>query len=445
MNGRKTGVVSDLIFIDGEKYAEVSHLIYTTDKKRRRKMSWGFVSEMKDLTDNNKIDIDIHLNVPEDKIQLEAEYDNEFMASMLLDKQLIDVDGLRIVRVNDLILGKVDNRFCIVAVDVGARGLARRMGISKFFPFLLKKAKEHVIPWEYVEPLHSGLSDLRVKIQRSKVANLRPEDIADLIEDLNYKERVLIFNSLDSQKAADTLIETEPEIQKSVVSNMKSKRVIELLESMPANEAAEVLQMLPAHKSTELISMMSPENAEAVKKLFQYSSDVAGGLMSTKFITIPASFTAEQTINRLRQLAISSRDVYYLYVSDDEGKLMGVLSLRDLIISPPERKVPEFMIVDAIKVTVETPKEEIYKAMNKYNLMALPVIDLKGKLVGVIFADDVISMMLPDSLRKQRVKIRGQYKKRRRYERPDRRTHQNGFSRDSSSKPEKQNINQPAH
>ncbi len=412
-NDKRIGTVKDMVFIDGDKYAEISHLIYSDLNSTRRKTSWRYVRDI-EYENTPKEDIDIRLNIPEEKIELEAEKIKEFLVTHIQDKQVIDMNGIRIVRVNDTLLGKLENRFCIVAVDVGVSGLLRRLGVERLVRRFFKDMHDHIIPWEFVESLSEEISNLRIKVKGSKVSDMHPADIADIMEDLSHKERVLIFNALDSQKAAEALAEAHPDVQQSVFRNLKSKRISEILEKMPPADAADILGIMPGIRSEELHSLMTPNSAENIRKLLQYKRDLAGGIMHTDFITVLSSFTVGRAIEKVRQFAPKSRHLYYIYVCDEGGKLAGTLSLRDILVSAAEKNVAEAMSSDVISVQTETPKEEVYKIMNRYNIMVLPVVDAENRIVGVISADEIIELMIPESLKRQRLLVRRRHRRKRR-------------------------------
>ena len=227
--GNEIGRLIDLVFVDGTKYAEITHTIYEDENKYKKKIPWTFVKEFKQETDEKSSKISIHLNSPIDAVTQFFMKEKEVLVGDILDKQVIDVDGVKLVRINDIILGKVDNKFSIVAVSVGAMSFVRRLNIPKLSGFLSSKIKDHIIPWKSVERLEPEFHDLHLKIQRNKIADLHPEDIADIMEDLSHSERILIFNSLTSQKAAKTLIKAGEHVQDSVLKSFKIEKVKELL------------------------------------------------------------------------------------------------------------------------------------------------------------------------------------------------------------------------
>ncbi|MCX6817811.1 MAG: CBS domain-containing protein [Candidatus Aenigmarchaeota archaeon] len=423
---KKIGILVDMGFNDGEKYAEISHVIYISKNNYRKKIPWSLVKEIKDSTKTRGLEADIHLNSLESEIEPTFEKEKEFTVSKLIDKQIIDVDGLKVVRVNDVFLGKVGCMFCIVAVCVGAKSLLRSLAGEKLSETFVGKMKDHIIPWEFVESLDPEIQKLHIKLKKSKIADLHPADIADLMEDLTYKERELVFNSLDRDKAAKTIIESEPEIQKSFLKSMKMNSILEILENIPPNHAADLISLMTDDMKNEILHSMKPESARRVKEILGYTDTSVGSIMHTEFIAIPSSYTAENTIELMRKLKPSSDKVYRMYVVDEKQKLLGYLPVGNLVTAPADEKIEKLMKNKIISMQTTTSKEDAAKALVKYNLFTVPVVDENGVLKGVVKANDVISEVLPRAW------------KRKRYFAPERRKH--GFRNNgNASKPVQSN------
>ncbi len=394
-HGKKVGVIKDLVFSDGMAYAQVSHLIYHSKEKYRKKIAWRFVKELKEKS-TKKIDIEVHLNSPEDELNILFEKENDLLASSLTDKQIVDVDGQKIVRVNDILLGKIEDKFCVVAVCVGTRSLLRVLGIKSD----KTGGEERIIPWASVETLEKDLHDLHLKYQKSKIADLHPSDIADIIEDLSHHERVLIFNSLGKSKAARTLIEVEPDVQSQFLKNLKMARIVEILEDMPSNEAADILSLMPEQRVNSILNSMKSDKSKKIREILKYPEESAGSIMHTEFIAIPQSYTAQQTINLLRKLKPVSEKMYHLYIVDKKMHLIGVLSIRSLLTAGPKELISKFMKTQIAKVHLNTPKKDVAHALTKYNLFTLPVVDHDNILKGVVKANEVLEEVMPKSWKK---------------------------------------------
>lgn len=325
----------------------------------------------------------------------------------ILDKQIIDTEGIRIVRVNDLKITYLENKLIVLGADVSFLGLLRRLKVNSFFEKFLSllgyNIDEKTIPWSNLEPLDTELSHLRLNISHKKLHLLHPSDIADIISQLSSKERLGVFNSLDLKIAAETLHELEPEVQADIIEDLKEEKASDILELMPSDEAADVLADLPEHKVRNLLKLMEQADAQDVERLLHYDENVAGGLMTTEFIFFPSYLTAQETIEKIRELAPSAETIYYLYIINEEQKLVGVLSLRDLIVANPQTVIESIMRKKIIKINTACSLDIIKKLFSKYNLLALPVVDEIGKLVGIITVDDIVDVMYPPlSRRKQK-------------------------------------------
>src|SRR5437867_4987958 len=327
------------------------------------------------------------------------------LARDLLDKQIVDTDGAKVVRVNDLQLSEVEGQLRLVGADVGLRGLLRRVGAESMAERVAglagRRLPRGIIPWHLLERLETANSSVRLTIPHTQRAPLPPAHIADVVEEMTADERVAVFQQLDLETAAEALQEVEPEMQAAIVSDLPEERAADILEEMDPDEAADLLQDLPEERREELVDLTEEEEAQDVEQLLTHSEDSAGGIMTTDFVALPGEMTAAQAIDELRAKKPDPELTYYLYVVDGEGKLEGVLSLRDLVVAPPDTRVTELMDPNVMKVDAETPKEEVAALIAKYDLLALPVVDARHKLLGTVTVDDVVELMLPRGWKKR--------------------------------------------
>lgn len=401
--GKNIGPLADLVFVDGEKFADITHLICCGEDRYKKKINFSLVGKVGVKKENGGKKLEITLTAIEEQITPLTLKKTDLLVSDIIDKQVVDVNGAKVVRINDVVLGKVEDKFSIVAVAVGNVSLFRRLGLgflTRLFPMFIH---EHIIPWESVESLEPNLHDLHLKVQKAKIADMHPEDIADVMEDLSHKERELIFKNLDKKKAVRTLIGAEPRIQESVLGKMKTESIKDLLSDIPVDQAAEIIGMMTKQKAGELLSVMRPDVASKIQSILKYPVESAAAIMKTFFIAVPEDKTAQDTIDMLRKMAPSSETMYHVYVVDDKNHLVGVLSIRQLLISPPGQKVSEIMKKDVIHVHLSTLKREIAKLIAKYDLFVLPVVNKDNVICGVVTADDVLTEVMPEDWRRQRV------------------------------------------
>ena len=340
----------------------------------------------------------VRLNAQFDGSQAVPLRENDiYIRKWLLDKQIIDLKGSRMVRVNDIILSFIANQenyqqMVLVAVDIGVRGLFRRLGLE----FLFKNFKENLLGLQYIKPLENWNSSLQLTREKQQLSELHPADIAELLEEMDYRNRVSFIENLDSQQAVDALAEMDLDTQVEIIEQMDEQRASDLLEEMPPDEAADILGELPVEKSEELLKLMEVDEAEEMRELMQYEEGTAGALMTTEYIAFDSQITADQVINKLRELAPMAETIYYLYVTDETERLLGVLSLRELIIAAPDTPLFKLMHTKVASVKDTDDTHRVAEVINKYGLLAVPVVDEESTMLGIITVDDILYTLMPE-------------------------------------------------
>ncbi len=326
-----------------------------------------------------------------------------YLARDVLDKQIIDTDGVRVVRVNDLELTLVDGNVYVANVDIGGMGLLRRLGLAKMAQPLvgrLGRGSPGVISWDEVELL-PGNQPMRLKVPGEKITELHPADLAEIISDLTRSESDKLLESLDVKTVADTLEEVEPDFQASLVETMSDEKVADVLEEMAPDEAADLLAELPEDRSQELLKLMEHEEAEDVRKLLTFPEDTAGGIMTTEFVAVSPDLTAEQALTFIRETAHEAENIFYIYVTDKRDHLLGVFSLKDLVLARPYTLVTEFMHLRVVSVDLKDSQNDVAQAISKYNLVAMPVVDDQRRIHGIVTADDALDKIIPTAWKKR--------------------------------------------
>ncbi|MDX9745032.1 MAG: CBS domain-containing protein [Syntrophales bacterium] len=322
-----------------------------------------------------------------------------FLKDALLDKQVVDTNGAKLRRVNDLQFLKAHNLLHLVHVDVGFRGLMRRAGLLKLLDAFLQASMDYnltdqFIAWKFIQPLSSP-DLLKLKVAQDRLSQLHPADLADIIEDLDIHQRTAVFQSLDVETAAETLEETDPKIQVSIIKGLKPEQASDIIEEMSLNEAADLLADLPRHQAEGILSEMEQDIAEDVKELLALPEEKAGGLMTTAFFSYPPTLTAGEAIEAIRREAEDMDFAYYIYVLDENEHLLGIMSLRDLLMSPHDGKLNDLMETRIIFVTIEENKKEIVNLFAKYGIMAIPVVDDDDRMMGVIIFRNILEIIAP--------------------------------------------------
>ncbi len=330
--------------------------------------------------------------------------DDLYLVRDVLDKQIIDTDGMRVVRVNDLELTRVNGSVYIANVDISGVGLIRRLGLSSLADRLAAHPRNAELPmiisWDNIELL-AGDQPMRLKVPTSKMADLHPADLAEILSDLTRQEGSKILETLDIETLADTLEEVEPEFQASLIERMPDERVADVLEEMAPDEAADLLAELPQDRKHELLELMEDDEAEDVRKLLTFPEDTAGGIMNTEYFTVPSNYSAAQVMQLLRETAPEAETIFYIYVADKEEHLLGVFSLRLLVLAQPDALVTDFMEKRVVTVNLMDSQEDCAQVVSKYNLLAVPVVDEHNRIHGIVTADDALDKIIPTAWKKR--------------------------------------------
>ncbi|MGA9642458.1 MAG: CBS domain-containing protein [Terriglobales bacterium] len=320
----------------------------------------------------------------------------------LLDQQVIDVHGRKVVRVNDVdfhqdtALGHLQLR--VGGVDVGARGAIRRLlkGVvpAAALRALLQRVPPREIPWDFVDLIETDPARrVRLKISHERLAKLHPADIADIIEDLAPDEREAVFETLDEGVAADALEELQPRVQKSIVESLDSDRAADIVEEMEPDAAADLLGDLPEERTAEILVQMQPEERQEVSGLLEFRENSAAGRMTTEYIALPLTSTTHDAIEAMRSFEGRMESMSTVFLVDTQGTLVGAVPLARIVLAPPTAPLLGLTQEPLIYCPENAKEKEFAELFDKYNLLTLPVIDSKNQLLGVITPDDVINML----------------------------------------------------
>jgi magnesium transporter len=319
----------------------------------------------------------------------------------LLDQQIIDVHGRKVVRVNDVELDAVPINshisLTVVSVDVGARGAIRRLGRGVVPSFtlraLLEKIPPRVIPWQYVDLLETDPARrVKLKIAYEGLSKLHPADIADIVEDLPAAEREAVFETLDEGVAAEALEEIEPGIQVSIVESLDSNRAADIVEEMDPDAAADLLGDLSEDHSGQILKEMEPAERQEVADLLAFGEHTAAGRMTTDFVAVEDTGLVNDAIEALKAFEGSREAVATIYLIGAANKLVGAVPLVRIATSSPRAHLAD-LNEPYVACAPDTPDDEVTELFDKYNLVTLAVIDEHGRLAGIITADDVIAML----------------------------------------------------
>lgn len=399
--GEVTGRVKDIAVVKGDPLPKVSAII-VEKKNQMFRISWEQINLF------NKRIISTYLAASLIEPYTLSE-DDLLAVRDILDKQIVDANGAKVVRANDIKLEGYDGDAILIAVDVGMRGILRRLGVEKtsegFLKLFQTQMPYNLISWNYLQPLKPKLKTIALTVPRQMVSDLHPADIAEIISQVSRDEGTHLFKDLDLETAAEALSELKPEMQADIINAMDAEKAADIIEEMPPDEAADVLSDLPAQKAKEILEHIEKEEAEDIQELLGHEEDTAGGLMTNEFIAYPPNITVKDAIEGFRKDAEEIETVYYIYAVDENEKLIGATSLRELLLAKPDAQLSEIMETKLKTVTPDADEMVVAEIISKYNLVALPVVDNEGILLGIVTIDDIIDRILPPAAKRKRRKV----------------------------------------
>lgn len=331
---------------------------------------------------------------------LEVNFDGHttLLAKYVLDKQIVDINGRKVVRVNDIRLVLLNTGLFVVGVDIGMEGLLRRLGLAKPIKIIMgnkgKNISSKLILWNDVQAIIPSNDNIKLSKSYTKLYTMHPSDLADIIEDFDSRTGMAIFNSLDYAKAADVLEELESNAQVNILKTLSTEKAADILEEMPADEVADILDDLNDEKAEDLLNNMEKGASSEVRELMEYPDNAVGSLMSTEILSFKNTQTVDDAINILRKLKPEADNIYNLYVTDEKNSLIGIIPLRDLVISQPETTLQNIMTNDFISVYDTDTIDTLVKAVSKYNLLSVPVVDKDMVLLGTVIINDIVYELL---------------------------------------------------
>jgi len=332
-------------------------------------------------------------------------HSDEYMLRMvrdLLDQQIIDAQGRKVVRVNDItFLKEYENGqevLHILEVDIGLRSMLRRVLRGVVPPAAVRKIQSrippHSIRWEFCNILETDPQRrVRLNISNKLLEDMHPADLADIVENLGHEERAAIFNTVDTETAAELLSEVEPEIQTRIIESLKVDKAADILEEMEPSEAADVLNELEEERSEEILYEMQPEEKEEVEELLEFRDNTAGGLMDPGFLALPENATVAQAMAELKKDEDVLEDLHTLFLVDSENRLLYSVPLARLFFAAGDAPLKDFASDPLLYARADEKQERIAEIFDKYNLLTLPVIDEHNRLIGVITVDDVVALL----------------------------------------------------
>ncbi|MDR2109106.1 MAG: CBS domain-containing protein, partial [Coriobacteriales bacterium] len=391
--GEELGHISDIAIQTGEVFPRITSFAFRGPAKTPFMVSWRkYVAELDDER--------IVLNVASPDLRFSyLQPDELLLARDLLNKQIVDTQGLKVVRVNDLKLSRSGRQLRLLGAETGLRGLLRSLapwlerGVVGATRALGHPLQESIIAWNYMELVDRDLSAVKLSISHKRLHELHPADVADILEQLDPQQRAKVFEHLDAQQAAETMSELGDEYQTDIIDDMSDSDASELLASMDPDDAADILGDLPYEKAEKLLWLMGVQDSGRIRMLLGYRDKTAGGIMTPEFITVAEDSTVLQTIEKIRGMSEELETVHYVYTVNASGRVTGALSLRSLVLAAPEERVAGLATHELITMQPDADQEQVAETISKYDLLALPVVDEDGRILGIVTVDDALEVM----------------------------------------------------
>jgi CBS domain-containing protein/sporulation protein YlmC with PRC-barrel domain len=392
-DGAVVGKVADLVIATGEPYPPVESLVVRS-KRGPLQLPWSAVASL---------DGEVRLRAeasPEPPPEAPVA-DRVRLAEEILDRQIVDIGGAKLVRVNDLHFLEVKGALRVAHVDVGLRGLVRRLGwqrpvdlvVRLFKPRAPYLAKESFLSWKLVQPIESAPGRVRVEVTQKALASLHPADLAEILEELDRAHREVLFRRLDVETAAEALEEAPTEVATELLEAVPPEKAADILEEMAPDEAADALSELPGETRAELLQAMEKPEAAEVRELLDYPPRSAGGLMTPELVELRPEATVADALAEVRRRADKLPLIYEVFVVG-EGVLKGLCTLKDLVAADPAAPLSRIMREVPAQVTADADLREVARAAAKYNLLSVPVVDLAGMLMGMVTVDDILAEVM---------------------------------------------------
>ena len=384
INGKKIGISKDFVVSRNETYPTIKAMTINIPKKEEKTVSWHSIEILgNEIKLNSELKSIQNYQIEKDDINL----------MNILDVQIIDSNGKKIGRVNDIELFPNDGNYQVIGLGIGLGGITRRLGIENILKDFKIKISGKYITWKDVDISRSDQYNLTLKVSDSELKKLHPSDIAEIIKELKDKDLATILNSLDEDIAASVLEEISSDRQICLLDGMDNKKTASILNKMSPDSATDLFGCLSKDKANELLDLMDPEEASDIRKLLIYPPETAGGIMTTEFAVVNEEYTTLEVLDYLRNIVKEIKFIYYVYLVSN-GILTGIASLKDIIFAEPTKKVNEFMTYDLITVGELDNQNDVAKKIAKYNLLAIPVINDKKELKGIVTIDDVLDISL---------------------------------------------------
>lgn len=410
--GKFVGNVCDISAKLGGIYPKADELIIKRGflKKEYASVPWSSVEDLEG---------DIMLNIPQGSLKFlpQPKEHDFFLKRDILDQQVVDTYNHKVRRVNDMHLLRVDHEMVIAHVDIGLRSLIRRLGWEGMVDLVVrlfnKRSRyltaEDLISWKNIQPvaINPASMTMKLSVSEKQLASIPAADLGDIIFDLNPNQRMAIFRSLDVKTKARVFENLEFEEQKAILKDVDKKEAAQIVECMSSDDAADLLERLPRHAVKNLLTLIETSRSKKLSTLLGYSSDSAGGLMTTEYVAMPETMTIEDAITYVKTQTKEFETVPYIYIIDEKNRLKGITTVRRLLLGEPKDSVLKTSFPKTISVYLDDGVKEVAYLMDKYKIPTVAVLDENKVLHGIISMDDILGQVISIAWRKRPSKPAG--------------------------------------
>ncbi|MCX5752773.1 MAG: CBS domain-containing protein [Candidatus Krumholzibacteria bacterium] len=393
LHGKRIGKLADLVVVEHIKLPEVTNVVIARP--------FGHPSiivpfEKVLSIEPKQVTIDIEAEEPYVR---ELRSEEILLKDHVLDKKVVDIEGREVEIVYDIRLVKRAGKLFVTDVDLSKYGLLRRIGLKRLANFiysLADKIKEQTVSWAYIQPLPPTISlfkgDVKLNILKEKLSDMHPVDLADILEELDREQRVAIFDGLDTEHASDTLEEIDPNVQRDLVFSLTKERVAELIDEMTPGQGADILSVLAWEDVATIMKMLSPENASKIESILKKQDENILNFTTQEFLKLPPGMTADEVEDGFRGLARGKDVIMYLYVVDEQDKLLGVIDIKELLMAKDSDRLGDIMTETIISLNPDNTLKEASAMFARYGFRAIPVTDENGRILGVIHYRDMMNL-----------------------------------------------------
>ena len=413
-NAERVGEVYDIIVKPTVVYPQSSHLIIRKGFPNRKYalITWADI--------RSRDDREITLNIDKSVLSFKEKHNNKEELTLrrdILDQQVVDTYNHKVIRVNDIHLLEVENYLMTAHVDISLRGLIRRLGFEKITDFLVRMfnknaeylANEHLISWKHIQPLSINPASMTIKVDLShkELSRIPAADLGEIFLDLNPAQQTALFKSLDVATRAKIFRSIDFKAQRSLIEELKPQESVEILNNLPSDEATDFLEKLPKDTVEKFLGLMESKQSKKLSQLLGYSSESAGGLMITEYLSFPKDTPVESALQQIRERTFKVEPAQFVYIVDETNHLIGSTNLRRMISAKPQDFIQNTAFPKTYFVHLNSSVKEVAYMMDKYKYFVIPVVDESNVLQGIITVDDVLNQVISIAWRRlKKIKAR---------------------------------------